>query len=123
MSSHKLFGFARVRQYKDLCGKDDDDDDASGDEEVLDNKRELKDFVGSEFDPRDPKYHVIRTKLGSSHITTKSNIEEIFGSYNYNYCSYHGNGDIDDLNKTLSTEPDTHTIVFILETKMCQITC
>ena len=43
MSSQKLFDLGRVRQYKDLCGKDDDDDDDSNSyEEVLDNIRELK---------------------------------------------------------------------------------
>ena len=67
---------------------------------MLDNIRELKDCIETKFDPRDPKSHIISTKLGSSHITTKSNIKQIFGRDDYNSCSYHGNGDIEDLNKT-----------------------
>ena len=32
ISSNKLYGLGRVRQYKDLCGKDDDGDDANNNE-------------------------------------------------------------------------------------------
>ena len=39
----------------------------------VDNIRELRDCAESEFDPRDPKYHIVRTKLGFSHTPTKSN--------------------------------------------------
>jgi len=99
MSSDKLLDLGMVRQYKDFCGKDDDDEDANHSEEVLDNIRKLKDCIETKSDPRDTKYHIIKTKLGPSHITTKSNIKEIFGIDDYNYRSYHGNGDIDDLNK------------------------
>ena len=97
MSSQELLDLGRARQYEDLCGKDDDgDDDSNNYEEVVDNIRELKGCIETKFDPRDTKYHIIGTKLGSSHITTKSNINKIFGRDHYNYCSYHGNGDIDD---------------------------
>ena len=72
-----------MRQYKDLCGKSDDDD-ANSNEEVLDHSRDVKECFENGFGPRDPKYHIIRTKLGSSHIATKSNIKEIFGRDNYN---------------------------------------
>ena len=97
MSSQKLLDLSRVKQYRDLCGKDDDDDDdANNHEEVLDSIREVKGCIETKFDPRDTKYHIIGTKLGSSHVTTKSNINRIFGSDHYNYYSFHGKGDIDD---------------------------
>jgi len=113
MSSQKLLDLGRIRPYEDLCGKDDDD--ASNNEEALDTLRETEECIENELVPRDPKSHIIKTKLGSSHLTTKSNIKETFGRDNYNYRSYHGNGDLEDSNKTLSTKPDNHTIIFILE--------
>ena len=39
--------------------------------------------------------------------------------FNYNYCSYPENGDIEDLSRTLSNKPDKHTIIFILEMLRC----
>ena len=96
MSSPKLLDLCRVRQYKDLCGKDEDDDNAHNNEGALDNIGDLKDCIETKLDLRDPRYRIIRTKLGSSHITTKSNIKEFLGRDNYTYGSYHGNGDIDD---------------------------
>ena len=77
----------RLRQYKDLCGKEDDD--ANNHDDVLDSIRKLEDCIETECGPRDPKYHIIRTKLGSSHITTKPNLKEIFVRDNCNYCFYH----------------------------------
>ena len=37
---------------------------------------------------------------------TKSNFKHVFREYNYNYSSYSGCGDIDDINITLSTQPE-----------------
>ena len=53
----------------------DDGDDANNNDEVLDHIRELKECIETKLDPRDTKYHFIKTKLGPSHITTKSNKE------------------------------------------------
>ena len=78
MSSNALYELGRVRQYKDFCGKDDDGDGANNNDEVLDNVRELEDCIDTKYDPRDTKYSIIKTKLESSHITTISNIKEIF---------------------------------------------
>ena len=67
----------RIKQYKDLCGKDDDD--ANNSDDVLDSIREFRDCFETELGPRDPKYHFIRTKLGCSHVEAKPNIKDIFG--------------------------------------------
>ena len=117
MDSYSLLLQDRVLQFKDLCGYDSNTETIS--EEVYDNIQEIKDYITAFSAPR---YHIIRTKTGDAHRITKMNFRKIFGSDDYNYLSYHGDGDIEDINATLSTEPDKHTFIFILEMLRCSKT-
>ena len=58
-----------------------------------------------------PLYHIMRTKTGDNHRITKLNFKKVFGEIDFQYSSYHVDGDIFDINATLAIKPEKHTII------------
>ena len=66
-----------------------------------------------------PLYHIIRTNTGARQELTISNFEYIFGEDSYEFITYDGKSDIEDINKKLLTIPEKHTFIFIKEMLRC----
>jgi hypothetical protein len=114
VSSFDLLQQGRVKQYKDLCGYDKTTGNI--DQAVLNNIRDIKTDIDSYAEP---KYHLIRTKNGAYQEMTLENFKTVFGTANYTYIKYDGESEIEDINKTLRTSPNKHTIIFIKEMLRC----
>jgi hypothetical protein len=109
----------RVRQYKELCGYDKKTN--SVDPQVWTNIREIKYDIDNHFDT--PKYHIIRTNLGTKQTKTIQNLKEIFSSRNFIYIKHDQNtsstNKIEDINLILRKKPTKHTFILIKESLRC----
>ena len=117
MDSYKLFTQDRVFQFKELCGYNSTTKKVSA--QAITNIREIKQHISNYTLPL---YHIIRTKTGDNHRITKLNFKKVFGEIDIEYLSYHGDGDIFDINETLAIKPEKHTIIFIMEMLRCSKT-
>lgn len=114
ISSYDLFKMGRVKQYKDLCGYSKDTNNV--DESVFENIQEIKMDVDHY---NIPLYHIIRTKTGYLQDITIHNFKQIFNMDSYDFKTYDGESDIEDINKTLLIKPAKHTLIFIKEMLRC----
>jgi len=64
-------------------------------------------------------YHIIRTKNGPAQDLTIQNFKEIFNSDDYDFIKYDRTSKIKNINKTLISQPKTHTFIFIKEMLRC----
>lgn len=119
MSASDLVSRERVRQYKELCGYDKKTN--SVDPQVWSNIREIKWDIDNQF--VSPKYHIIRTNLGTKQTKTIQNLKEIFGSRKFVYIKHDQNSSctnkIEDINFILTQKPTKHTFILIKESLRC----
>jgi len=113
-SSHDLYLSGRVRQYEDLCGYDEATGEINTD--VFEHIKNLKTCIES-YDC--PRYHIIRTNNGDGQIITIKNFKQSFGPNDFQFIKYDLDSDILDINNTLNSAPDAHTIIFIKEKLRC----
>lgn len=97
----KMLKDGRIRECKELNNK---------------TIREIKNVVNNEFE--EPRYHLIRTKVGFGQDDVISDFEKIFGR-EYNYLKHDKENGNDDINAILSTKPTKHTLIFIKEKLRC----
>ncbi len=114
ISSYNLLQMGRVKQYKELCGYDKDTEEI--DEEVFEHIEEIKDDIDKYVNPL---YHIIRTKNGQDQDLTIQNFKQIFNIKKYKFIKYDRESEINDINKTLSKNPEKHTFIFIKEMLRC----
>ena len=114
ISSYNLLQMGRVKQYKELCGYDKETGEV--DEKVFKNIEEIKNDIDNY---NNYLYHIIRAKNGREQDVTIENFKRIFNSLNYDFIKYDRESEIEDINKTLKTEPKRHTFIFIKEMLRC----
>lgn len=113
-SSYNLLKMGRVKQYQELCGYDKKT--GKIDIEVFENIKEIK----NDIDKYEiPLYHIIRTKSAGEQDLTIKNFKQIFSIENYEFITYDGESEIEDINKTLIIKPKKHTFIFIKEMLRC----
>ena len=116
ISSYDLLQMGRVKQYKELCGYDKNTGEV--DEKVFKNIEEIKNDIDNY---NNYLYHIIRTKNGPDQDVTIENFKRALNSSlnNYDFIKYDRESEIEDINKTLKTEPKRHTFIFIKEMLRC----
>lgn len=95
----------RIRECRDLSGPD-----------ALDSVKEISDFIKKNF--QEPRYHLIRTKVGHAQESTIKNFEEVFPGEKDFMIRYDQSNPI-DIDEILSTPPKKHTFIFLKEMARC----
>lgn len=116
VGSYDLLQQGRVKQYKELCGFNKKTGKVC--KKVYENIQEIKDDINN-F--RDNLYHIIRTKNGYEQDITIQNFKHVFNNDidNYEFIKYDRESEIIDINKTLTTKPKKHVIIFVKEMLRC----
>jgi hypothetical protein len=109
----------RVKQYKDLCGYDrtKDDDEEQDYSTAIKNIEEIKTDIEEKF--ASARYHIIRTPKGFEQDITIDNFKKVFDETIFDFMTYDGKSDINDINTKLKDKPDQHTFIFIKERLRC----
>lgn len=116
VGSYDLLQMGRVKQYKELCGLNKKTGKVC--KKVYENIQEIKHDIDNYSIPL---YHIIRTKNGYEQDITIENFKHVFNNDidNYEFIKYDRESEIEDINKTLTTQPKKHVIIFVKEMLRC----
>ena len=116
VGSYDLLQMGRVKQYKELCGLNKKTGKVC--KKIYENIEEIKHDIDNYSIPL---YHIIRTKNGYEQDITIENFKHVFSNDidNYEFIKYDRESEIEDINKTLTTKPKKHVIIFVKEMLRC----
>lgn len=113
-SCFNLLDEGRVRQYKDLCGRDKKTKKINK-ELIKENITEIKTLVEKY---QNPMYHIIRTPNGGEGDTVIQNFRNVLGQ-DIEILRYDGESQIEKINDILEKKPEKHKYIFIKEKLRC----